>query len=102
MAECRHKKKDWCPHSGCEYLPEMNRLEAEIEHYKILNPDMERMKILEQELQSARKLIDECVEKIEWMSGSPSFAPEGEAHQGWLKVQEFLARIAAWKKGVSE
>lgn len=23
-----------------------------------------------------------------WMSGSPSFGPEGEAHEGWVKVRE--------------
>ncbi len=25
-----------------------------------------------------------------WMSGSPSFGPEGKAHEGWIKQRERL------------
>ena len=29
-----------------------------------------------------------CLDDLIWMSGSPSFGPEGEAHEGWRKVRD--------------
>lgn len=39
------------------------------------------------------KSLDKAVEIIGWMSGSPSFSPEGEAYEGWKKVQGDLELI---------
>ena len=36
--------------------------------------------------------LDEYKNAIEWMSGSPSFAPDEEAHDGWVKIRDSLLR----------
>jgi hypothetical protein len=34
--------------------------------------------------------LHEALDIIIWMSGSPSFSPEGEAHVGWVKARARL------------
>jgi hypothetical protein len=39
-------------------------------------------------------LVDACKNFLElavWMSGSSSFSPEGEAHEGWLKMRSAIS-----------
>lgn len=44
-----------------------------------------------------RDMFNDALDIIIWMSGSPSFSPQGEAHKGWLKfrprVHQMLASI---------
>ncbi len=42
------------------------------------------------EVTRLRAALDEADQDIVWMSGSPSFAPDGQAHFGWKKVRERL------------
>jgi len=35
-------------------------------------------------------LINEMREALQWCSGSADFAPDGQARQGWLKIQHLL------------
>ena len=46
-------------------------------------------------LAGMREALANAVGVIQWMSGSPSFAPEGEAHKGWIKARSELAKWAA-------
>jgi hypothetical protein len=39
--------------------------------------------------------LSDAIDTIIWMSGSPSFSPEGEAHEGWLKQRENISRYMA-------
>lgn len=39
------------------------------------------------EIVRLRSLLGGAVDAVVWMSGSPSFAPEGEAHAGWVKIR---------------
>ncbi len=38
------------------------------------------------EIRRLRARLDKCEEALVWCSGSPSFAPEGEARVGWLAL----------------
>lgn len=42
-------------------------------------------------IRSIINALDESLNDIVWMSGSSDFAPEGQAHQGWVKARERLA-----------
>ena len=42
---------------------------------------------LEAENTLLRKVLEEMIETVYWMSGSSDFSPEGQAHAGWVKVQ---------------
>lgn len=46
---------------------------------------------------------DTLYEAVIWMSGSPSFSPEGEAGEGWIKTREkvYEARATLEKIGNS-
>lgn len=45
-----------------------------------------------------RTLLEEMAAALIWASGSPSFAEDGEAHEGWLRLgRPVLARYAAHK-----
>ena len=37
-------------------------------------------------LDEAEGHLAHCVQMIQWMSGSNDFSPDGQAHQGWLKM----------------
>lgn len=39
-------------------------------------------------------LADKLLDAVIWMSGSRDFAPEGEAHEGWIKVREGTVKPA--------
>ena len=41
-------------------------------------------------VETLRTHLREVCDLAIWMSGSPSFAPEGEAHEGWVKGREKL------------
>ncbi len=45
---------------------------------------------LEAENQRLREAGREACDVAIWMSGSSSFSPEGEAHEGWIKQRERL------------
>jgi hypothetical protein len=42
------------------------------------------------EIQELRKALADACDVAIWMSGSPSFSPEGEAHEGWVKMRPKL------------
>ena len=46
-----------------------------------------------------RAALADAVDVATWMSGSPSFSPEGEAHEGWLKQREKLYAAMAVLNG---
>lgn len=48
---------------------------------------------LKDENDMLRDLCKRAFEAIMWMSGSPSFTPEGEAHEGWLKTRPMLDEL---------
>lgn len=54
----------------------------------------------EQEREQARVLVDEAAEALIWASGSPCFAPEGVAHEGWTKLgRPTIEKLIEWRKG---
>lgn len=57
---------------------------------------------LQAELVRLRTYIESLFETIYWMSGSSDFAPEGQAHQGWLKAQTEIEQARAALKGKGE
>jgi hypothetical protein len=46
--------------------------------------------------QEAEKALRDVLDVAIWMSGSPSFGPEGEAHEGWVKARPKLDAAAAF------
>jgi len=40
------------------------------------------------EVEKLQKLCGELLSAVVWMSGSGDFAPGGQAHEGWLKLQK--------------
>jgi hypothetical protein len=42
-----------------------------------------------------RTALDDALGDIEWMSGSADFGPEGQVHEGWLKVRARLNEARA-------
>jgi hypothetical protein len=34
----------------------------------------------------AKQHLNDLADAVIWMSGSPSFSPEGEAHSGWVET----------------
>lgn len=51
----------------------------------------DRIEALEVACAVAQEALREVIGIAEWMSGSPSFSPEGEAHIGWIKARDELA-----------
>jgi len=49
--------------------------------------------LIEGEIKKERGLLKKAHDIIYWMSGSSDFSPEGQSHQGWLKVQPDLEII---------
>jgi hypothetical protein len=39
-------------------------------------------------VEELRQALRDALDAIVWMSGSPSFGPDGEAHEGWVKVRD--------------
>lgn len=46
-----------------------------------------------------RAALQDACDVAVWMSGSPSFSPEGEAHEGWIKQREKLFAALAVLNG---
>jgi hypothetical protein len=54
---------------------------------------------LEGELERVTAALRDALDHIVWMSGSPSFNPDGEAREGWVKVRDDLDRLFALAGG---
>lgn len=65
----------------------------EIQHY------MEATSRLTGERQELKEALETACDVAIWMSGSPSFSPEGEAHDGWVKQRERLYEAMAVLQG---
>lgn len=57
---------------------------------------------LEAKVAGLERLLGDADEIIIWMSGAPGFGPNGQAHQGWLKMQERIIEIRAALAGTSD
>lgn len=42
-----------------------------------------------------RQALNDALDAVVWMSGSPSFGPDGEAHEGWVTIRESLGPLFA-------
>lgn len=40
------------------------------------------------EIKQLRRSLKDALGIIQWMSGSYSFSPEGEAYKGWIKAKK--------------
>ena len=45
--------------------------------------------------------LRDYADAVQWMSGSPSFSEQGEAHEGWVKLREQLNKHEAVLKFVT-
>jgi hypothetical protein len=50
-----------------------------------------------------RTLLNKALDDLIWCSGSPDFAPEGQAREGWVKgPQETIERLTALLRKLGE
>ena len=57
---------------------------------------LEERDSLEARLQQAEEALRDAIDVAVWMSGSPSFGPDGEAHEGWVnKMRPKLEKAMA-------
>ena len=49
-----------------------------------------------------REALEEMLETVYWMSGSSDFSPEGQAHEGWIKVQPKIKKANKTLEGGGE
>lgn len=70
--------------------------DAEIERLRAKLQDA--VKEVQENRAQADVLVGEALEALIWCSGSPSFAPEGDAHEGWKKLgRATIEKLQAWQ-----